>query len=413
MEENNKSIKSRRSVNKSFGSKSVFASLALAVVAVVAVVMLGFNPSYAQDNVSNDLPDTFTTAQVSTEIYFAGASITNPVEPFVVSPYYTTDDIQVFCLEHNVPFLANTEFNKGDAITDYGLLYLMANIYPNVEFDTFLSPELQTWLSQVTVWMYLYEKELIMNGSVPNTSNNYISDEHIQIIKTTRGVTGDDISIIYTGNPNTNGISNGVVDYTNDPILYDKYIKPLVDAALSYNANPSSKTVYINFDEEIAITQDEKYYQTSEVTVTGTPAGNFRGYELVINAAPEGTFVVDANGNKIEDLKNMSVTDKFYFRIPVDKLTEENKILKFSVNATFRDYIGNYYVDATGQAQKITSVSTEDTVVSDGDEISIVYSPRVPDTGMSTAQTVYFIGLIILLSGVGIIYANVKPEESK
>ena len=36
-----------------------------------------------------------------------------------------------------------------------------------------------------------------------------------------------------------------------------------------------------------------------------------------------------------------------------------------------------------------------------------------PDTGMNTAQTIYFIGLIILLCGVGIVYANAKPVESK
>ena len=32
---------------------------------------------------------------------------------------------------------------------------------------------------------------------------------------------------------------------------------------------------------------------------------------------------------------------------------------------------------------------------------------------MSTAQTIYFIGLIVLLCGVGIVYANAKPAESK
>ena len=36
-----------------------------------------------------------------------------------------------------------------------------------------------------------------------------------------------------------------------------------------------------------------------------------------------------------------------------------------------------------------------------------------PDTGMTTAQTIYFIGLIVLLCGVGIIYANAKPVEEK
>ena len=48
-----------------------------------------------------------------------------------------------------------------------------------------------------------------------------------------------------------------------------------------------------------------------------------------------------------------------------------------------------------------------------GSEFTIDYTPDIPDTGISAAQTVYFIGLIVLLSGVGIIYANVKPTEQK
>ena len=49
-------------------------------------------------------------------------------------------------------------------------------------------------------------------------------------------------------------------------------------------------------------------------------------------------------------------------------------------------------------------------VIGSGLEISFVGSP---DTGMNNAQTIYFIGLIILLCGVGIVYANAKPVEQK
>lgn len=45
-----------------------------------------------------------------------------------------------------------------------------------------------------------------------------------------------------------------------------------------------------------------------------------------------------------------------------------------------------------------------------GDGFNLVGSP---DTGMNAAQTIYFIGLIVLLCGVGIVYANTKPVESK
>ena len=40
-------------------------------------------------------------------------------------------------------------------------------------------------------------------------------------------------------------------------------------------------------------------------------------------------------------------------------------------------------------------------------------TPDVPDTGMGVAQTIYFMGLILLLSGVGIVYANAKPKTNE
>ena len=166
----------------------------------------------------------------------------------------------------------------------------------------------------------------------------------------------------------------------------------------------------INVADEISITQDEKYYQTSAVTVAGSPSDNFNGYELKINKAPEGTFAVDVNGNKIEDLSNLGVNDKVYFRVPVANVTEENKLIEFSVTGVFSTYNGYYYKHDGGQT--ISSVDVTPSNISKGEDISLDYTPKVPDTGMSTAQTVYFIGLIILLSGIGIIYANVKPEES-
>ena len=90
---------------------------------------------------------------------------------------------------------------------------------------------------------------------------------------------------------------------------------------------------------------------------------------------------------------------------------DENKVIKFRVIGSFTTYEGNYYVAAG--AQTISSVDTVTNNKDVGSEFTIDYTPDIPDTGISAAQTVYFIGLIVLLSGVGIIYANVKPTEQK
>ena len=167
----------------------------------------------------------------------------------------------------------------------------------------------------------------------------------------------------------------------------------------------------INKTDTISVTSDEKYYQTAQISVDGEE--NFNGYSVKLEAAPEGSFIVNANGNKLEDDNHMSGTDKFYIRVPVDKVNENNKIIKFSVTGSFTTLEGNYYFDEGNEYQTVAAVETVTNNVQTGAEIPLNYTPDVPDTGLSTAQTVYFIGLIVLLSGIGIIYANVKPSESK
>ena len=181
--------------------------------------------------------------------------------------------------------------------------------------------------------------------------------------------------------------------------------------------NKPNKILKVNKTDTISVTSDEKYYQTAQISVAATPTENFNGYSIKLEGAPEGSFIVDENGNKIEDTKlaNMSGTDKFYIRVPINKVNENNKTIKFSVTGSFTTLEGNYYIgkDETKEYQTVAAVETVTSNIQTGVEIPLNYTPDVPDTGLSTAQTVYFIGLIVLLSGIGIIYANVKPSESK
>lgn len=399
------SRKSRRRINQSFGSKSVVGSLVLAVVAVVTVVTLGFNSSYAIPE-ETKLPDNFKTAEVTKEL----SSDTQ----FFVSPYFTDGGTQVFCVEHMRDFMSDVEFDRGDLINDYGLLHLMANVYPNKSFGN-VNEDLQSWMSQVAIWLYLYritdlDNDGQINDNVSEDSPHYIDPTDITKIQNARGVVvdGDPDLKYYTLNTSTGGVSTGNTT-ENDPLLYE-VINNLVTEAIA-NRGKSNKDLIISHADELSITQDEKFYQTSAISVAGTPSDNFNGYELKVLSAPVGTIVVNANGEEIKDLTNFGASDKFYFRIPVDKVNDELKTVKFSVTGSFDTYEGNYYV--AEDAQTIASVASIANNVNKGAEISLNYTPRVPDTGMSTAQTVYFVGLIILLSGVGIIYANVKPEESK
>ncbi len=395
--------------NKNFlHSKSVLGTFALAIIAVIAIVIVGVNQtSYAIPEVTNKLPDTFTTATAGGEIY------TNT--GFSVFPYKTTDGVTVFCMERDINFAADTKFDKAEEISDYGLLYLMANISPNKifkdskgnNFDASINDAVQTWVSQVAIWVYLHEI---------NAPNNSLDDATMQMIKTAQVIRTDAETMGYKVDGTKYDALNNKID-AEDPTFYDEYIEPLVTKALAHRNKPN-KTLKISKTDTISVTSDEKYYQTAQISVVGGDPNDkendiFNGYSIKLEGAPEGSFIADVNGNKIEDTKlaNMSGTDKFYIRVPINKVNENNKTIKFSVTGSFTTLEGNYY-KATG-AQTIATVKTVTNNVQTGAEIPLNYTPEVPDTGLSTAQTVYFIGLIVLLSGIGIIYANVKPSESK
>lgn len=385
----------KRSKNM-FQSRSVLATFALAFVALIAIVVAGINQtSYAIPEIENKFPDTFVTAQPESRIIADTG--------FTVLPYHTTDGLQVFCMEHTIGFAGDTTFNKGDAISDYGLLYLMANIYPHKPFkDSSINAnefneDVQTWISQVAIWVYLYETD-------SSNEKFLLTAEELENIKNAKTLQNEDDGIEYKVDGTTGTIN------ASDKTFYDVYIAPLVASAKA-NRNTPNKVLKIDMSDKIDTTSDGKYYQSSAITVAGSPSDNFNGYEVGLVSAPEGSIIVDVNGTVIEDLTNLLSSDKFYIRVPVDKVTEQNKVVSFKVTGSFTTYEGNYYI-ATG-AQTISSVDTVTNNVESGAQFTLNPNVPVDDTGMSTAQTVYFIGLIVLLSGVGIIYANVKPTESK
>lgn len=387
-------------------SKSVIGTFALAIIALVAMVVVGVGQvSYAIPEIVDKFPDTFTTAEPGETILGTnGGNVSFPV-----LPYKTTDNLVVFCMEHHVDFMSDTTFTKGDAIQDYGLLYLMAHIYPHQTFKTANGTELaepvQVWLSQVAIWLYLAEMYPDNAKYSLAVGSTLTAEEALNVIKNTRGIYTQTDSNYYKAD------GTSALDISaNDATFYDTYLLPLLNTAKA-NKNIPNKELKISMDSLVDKTSDGAYYQSSEITVLASPSENFNGYDLELTQAPEGTKVVDVNGNEITKLTDLQATDKFYIRVPADKVTDENKVIKFRVIGSFTTYEGNYYVAAG--AQTIASVDTVTNNKDVGSEFTIDYTPDIPDTGISAAQTVYFIGLIVLLSGVGIIYANVKPTEQK
>ena len=375
-------------------------SIVMVLVSFFSFLMIGINNvSYAApvEIPSSDLGKSIVT-QTSNVQVFGSAS-----RAFSVQMYYTTvggKTLPIFCLERDVDFVPGTTLNKSESITDQGLLYVMANSFPHYKFKDSTGKEfpdeVQTWITQAAIWEYL-------NGSNLNVSNDKHNLEQMKLIR----------EIYYGDSPNTkycdvDGCYSSETQVDATETFYQKYIADLVTNAKQANTSVNGIMQMSKENDEISITSDEKYYQTSLITVSNTAPNNITEFTVSIEAAPAGTILVDENGQEVKDTKNLS---KFYVRIPVDKVTEDNKTVRLKTVGTFRGYAGDYY-RAEG-AQTVSTVYTTDVPNDTGLEFTINYTPEVPSTGMNMAQSIYFIGLIVLLCGVGIIYANAKPKTNK
>ena len=397
--ENNNNKKNQSTFQQVFKSQlSKKLSAFMVLVSFFSFLLIGVtNVSYAAvTEIPEDtgLGESFTTSAPGTEI------VSNTGFPILM--YSTNSGIPIFCLERDINYRGGITMSKKEQITDQGLLYVMAHTFPHVKFKdskgTEFPDEVQTWITQATIWQYLYETGAANNatgsGNVANIEN----------IKTAVSLSWDDEIV----GCRVDGCGAGA---TSQATFYDTYIAPIVANARQSNVTANG-TINISLaNQEMSITEDEKYYQTSLVTITNSDPNNFvsGSLKVEIQSAPDGTILIDENGQQIETVNEKNT--KFYVRIPVESVTEENKSVLLHAEGTFRGYDG-YYYKADG-AQTVSTVFTTDVKAFDDLDIPINYTPEVPDTSMSIAQSVYFIGLVVLLCGVGIIYANAKPRQKQ
>lgn len=384
MEENQNSKK-----RKSVVDVSVVLSFVIAIFAVFSLVACGFDQiSYAAPVTGDKL--TFYKGEIDGNQVFVDGLSADKAKIFRVPLYYSDAEMKnaIFCIEHaNENTVTGTIYNKGNVISDYGLLYLLNNSFVNDK--TIVSggnKYAEAWVTQVAIWVYLAEVD-------SSNAANAITAAELDAIKS---VTQIRVSAITDDSADINfGTTN----------LYTAYVRPLVDAAKA--ANNLKKLTVEKADDNLVKTSDGKFYQTSVITVVGNPSSDMTGYDVSLTGI-DGAIAVDEAGKELA-ATNVPAGTKFFVRIPVDKVTEKAQTLQINVKGHFNTLTGHEY-NAVGDFQKIVSVTGATTDVAGGTSIEVV---GAPDTGMTAAQTIYFIGLVVLLCGVGIIYANAKPVENQ
>jgi len=387
---------------------SIVLSFVVALFAIVSLIAVGFNQiSYAVPAETETVHyGMFGSTPAAIRGIAADDSVLYVPMMFLDSDNPDTATRPTFCIQQGID-ASNEEdaySSEGEIIDDLGLVYILnksavmggegiipkTRTYPNTE--TQLSDEdykyLETYATQVAIWMYLYS-----NPAYNGTAYHGKLEE------------GDLVNNVIHQSVNVYSTKNGSVSLYSGNI-YNAYIASVVNEASSAT-NYKTATASLA-SKNISVVNDSDTYQTDKISVVATPADDLVNYTVDLYGL-DGAYIVDANGKEVDAYHEFGPSDYFYIRVPINKVTKDASKVTLSISAQFKNYQGGEYFVASG-AQSVIAVTHENFRTYNWSEINFMVSP---DTGMTTAQTIYFIGLIVLLCGVGIIYANAKPVEEK
>ena len=374
--------------NDSNSSRNIL-SLALCIFSIMLLVFLGVvgvqnnTVSYA---VPSESPSQITIHKTS-DFYVEAYNSSDSSKKISVPIYFSDTEKKnpVFSIEKNntnYP-VDNSIYSKGNTVNDLGLQYIINNSYlGGKKFLNGASDYYEMFLTQVAIWVYL--------DSVYPDNNTYKVDDSLRnILKNCNTYT-------YTGNstPYTDTV-------TSEGNTYLKKVETLVNEAIGIR-NEKSLAVLKN-DVDLVKSNDGKYYRTSVITVVGNAALNLKNYSIKVSGV-DGVDVVNENGEKLK-LDNVNAGVKFYVLIPSSEISNEVKNLKVEVTGHFNELLLNEYT--SNNLQKLIYPTDNNRDIVSELNIEVV---GAPDTKISSSKTFYFIGVIVLICGMGMILVNSKSE---
>lgn len=398
--------KNKNNKNKT-SNRSIILSFAFAFVALVSLIAYGIGKiSFAiPEEDATPFPDKVTMGTFSEDyaIYGMNGDFRIPLHTANINGA----DTYVYCVEADINIESGKEYTKDSEITDAGLVfitkYLVSGDYKIVDSTgAEVDEKTKGWLIQTAIWSYQYSV-----GATNNTVR--LNKTIVDTFRTEKELrTNTNVVPFYTSSTPLYEACK-----VNNSDLEDPSIGGIVDYALKiHNGQTKWSQFSINITKKsdtVSLTSDEKYYQSDLVTITPSTTG-FKGYKIDLPKAPEGTYLINTNNEEIKDLDNILEGTQFYVRVPVNKITENNKKVTITVTGAFEGSVAYKYIAQDSQAVIFPGKVTKH--VSNGLDLSFNYTPSVPDTGLDGTVTIYLIGLFILLTGVGIIYANVRPSKA-
>lgn len=350
-------------------------------LSLLLVIVLGIfftsntNVKALENYVWDSAPDSFSTNDNDTVL----ANQTIAQHGNNVFDYHTKDLKKVFCYDRKINYNPATKvYTKTAEEVDYPVVYIISHAmdyYKQLD-STGVTEQNQkyemSWMTQIAIWVYQNADNFAsINSITPN------------IFKETEGT-------VYSARANK---------------LFEQALQ-LVTAAKSA-ANPASDAkLNVNSSNEYSVDEDNKTVKTNVITVDKT---NIKSYKLDTSKAPSGTKVYSENGTEITDLGNITV-DKFYLVFPIDNV--DNYTYDFNLGISTDNYVyykGYKYTNTEGN-QPLVIVAPDNKTLNASLNLK---GSHVEDTASSIANSIYFVGFLILITGIGIIYANVKTKKEE
>lgn len=358
---------------------------------------------------TDTLPDTVTVGSISCAFKTGTDASNTSISNYPFLALSQDGNYQLYCSDRSKgDLVAATVLSKGERL-DYGLAYILMNSYPTKEVVGSVAPKvfanssysdytgsfayannmLDVWTTQMAIWGY--------QGSI--TSSGLSNSDILRAAEAS-----DQTASLEYYSSFTDATNNSPIYATN---LWNTYVNPLITKAKAANTDsPYNAKLSISVDGNWAKIDGTNTSKSGLISVSTSSSASFSTYALSMENAPEGTKVYTEDGTDITNsISAIPATKKVYLVVNRDNVKED---VKFTVKAsTTISYNAAYqYIDKTTGHQPSILVGKESKDLSAALEMTLS-----PDTALSVSNSIYFLGFMILISGVFIIYANVKTKK--
>lgn len=370
----------------------------LLLVTTLALSIFGLtNDARALTTTTNELPDKVVR---KTGYVFEKSVGDSEDSSRIYRAVDSTGKYLLYCSDETNKIVSDDTLTKENRM-EYGIAYILLNSHPT-----------KSLISGIVASDSM-NKANYCGNSADDMINIWITQQAIwgfQGTTTKTSFTSKDLKYSSTATPTGDESSCDIIKHNGTGLtgemLWNNYVQKLIDQAKAVQ-DPANATITINSNGGWTKTDDG--YKSDLISINSSNSeAKVTSYSLSISGAPQGIKVYTESGNDItSSLENITADTKVYIVVP-EEIAKSGP--KFTVNASANlTYNAAYkYVDLTTKHQPSVLVGPEVKQASAAISLTVV-----PDTASSIANSIYFVGFLILITGIGIIYANVKTKKEQ